>query len=442
MRAAAPTRGLPLKLHVFGNGWLRLILVVALAAFISGCGSGAVTGPPPATAPLSVTPSAATLYSEFPTAFTISGGSAPYFVTSSDQATVPVIGNVSGSTFTVVPNPVAAETPVTLTVTDSASNSPVTVGLTVRPRIVSNVVTVTPSASQSAACGTAICAGGDAEVKVTLSQNGIPLQGRTVRFEAVSGDFALITSGAGAAETLANSATAVSDSTGTARVRIRVLTNASAQTALLQITDVSSGSFQRIAVPIAPSSSSPLNAQPGQISFTGPNATSCATGISADVIVFGGRPPYSISRPGTVLVDRDVVTANGGRFTVTATGQCVDAQPIAIVDNNGSSVSVLVSNSLGAVRAGTPLTATPATVTLEECHSIATVTLAGGNAAQYIASSGSGAVMVTKISGSQFQIQRRTNTPPITPTTGTVEVGFSDGQASVPVTVQLAPVPC
>ncbi len=50
-----------------------------------------------------------------------------------------------------------------------------------------NDVTITPSATQSASCSPALCSGGDAEVTVTISQGGIPLAARGVRFEVVSG---------------------------------------------------------------------------------------------------------------------------------------------------------------------------------------------------------------------------------------------------------------
>lgn len=414
----------------------RLLAACLSVIGLASCGSGAVSAPPtPVTpGPLAITPSSATLYSELPTSFLISGGTAPYFITSSNQATVPVIGTVAGSSFTVVPSPVATDTPVTLTLTDSAGGTAATAALTVRPRTVSNVITVTPSPSQSAACGTAICAGGDAEVKVTLSQNGVPLAGRNVRFEVISGDFRIITSAPGTAEALSTTGSTLTDSTGTARMRIRVLSDAGPQTALLQITDVNSGAFQRSSVPIAPSSSSPLNAQPERISFVGPNSSSCANGIPADVIVFGGRPPYQISRPGTFSIDRDVVTFSGGRFTVTANGQCVASQPIAIVDNNGATVTVTASNSLGSVLAGTPVVATPGAVTLDSCMSIANVALSGGSGT-YLAARGSGALDVRRVSENVFSIQRLSGSPPAA---SPVQVGFSDGRTVTEVTVTLS----
>ncbi len=197
-----------------------------------------------------------------------------------------------------------------------------------KPRTVSNVLTITPSASQSAACGSAICSGGDAEVKAVLSQAGTPLVGRPVQFDVVSGDVRIITSAPGLPETLALTGTTTTDSTGTASMRIRVLASATSQTALLQVTDVASGFTQRASVTIAPSSNAPLNAQPDTIVFQGRDAGTCADrDLRPTVIVFGGRPPYLISQPGSFAVSPTVVADNGGTFTVRATGRLYGRLP-------------------------------------------------------------------------------------------------------------------
>lgn len=412
---------------------MRLILAFALAALLSACGSGAVSGPPATPSPLSLTPPTAVMYSDLPTLFTISGGTAPYFITSSDQSTVPVIGTVTGNTFAVSPAPVLADTTVTLTITDAAGSTPATAALTVRPRTVSNTVTITPSLTQPAACGVAICAGGDAEVKATLLQGGLPLRNRTVRFDVVSGDFRIITSAAGAPEALSLSGTTTTDDTGTARMRVRVLADAQAQTGLLQITDVGSGFSQRASLTVAPSSSSPLNAQPDRIAFIGRDSDTCAgSGVAADVIVFGGRPPYSITRPGTFTISPTVLSTSGERFSVIATGQCTSGSPIAIVDSAGNTVTVTATNSVAALNVTTPaLVVAPQTVTLNACQTQqATVTLAGG-LGTYFAASGS-TVVDARVEGNTGFISRRAGSGPIT---NPVQVGFSDGRSVVQVTV-------
>ena len=417
-----------------------LVLACAAAALLAAC-SGNVGSAPSSTgdpAAIVISPSTATLYSDLPTSFVVTGGNGSYIVTSSNQAVVPLAGTLNSNTFTVVPATVAADTPVTITVRDTGTATAATAVLTVRPRTINNVVTITPSASQSAACGTAVCSGGDAEVRVTLAQNGLPLAGRPVRFDVVSGDIRIITSAAGAPEQLSTTGTTTTDDTGTARMRIRVLADATSQTALLQVTDTVSGFTQRASVTIAPSSNAPLNAQPSTIVFQGTSPQTCASGISADVIVFGGRPPYLISQPGSFTVSPTIVTQNGGRFTVTATGQCSAGSQIAVVDGNGATVSVTASNALSAVPVPTPPTPTafsvaPTSVRLNTCSDEATVILSGGTTS-YFASSGDGAIQAS-VSGNNGFIRRKPGSA--APLADEARVAFSDGRSTAEVTVTL-----
>jgi hypothetical protein len=426
------------------GAWRRLasLAVVAWACMqLSGCG-GSVSGAPSAptsAGPLAITPSTATLYSDLPSTFLVTGGSGVYTVISSDQAVLPVASTLNGAAFTVAPNEVAADTTVTLTVRDNAGSLPATATVTVKPRTINNSVTVTPSASQSASCGTAICAGGDAVVTATLSQAGVPLTGRTVRFDILSGDLGIITSAPGDTETTATTATTTTDSSGTARIRVRALPNATPQTALLQITDVSSGFTQSTSVTIASASNAPLNAQPNQVNFIGPNSNSCATGVSADVIVFGGRPPYQITQASGFTVNPTTLSTSGSHFTITATGQCtlggVNPTPtsIAIVDANGGTTSISVTNLPAPATPNTAaFAAAPTEVTLDSCTTVATVALVGGTG-HYFGTSGSNALFVN--TGRTFAtIQRLSGT---TTTLSSINVVFNDGQTLQTVKVDL-----
>ncbi|HUI98802.1 MAG TPA: hypothetical protein VLY46_01135 [Usitatibacter sp.] len=418
--------------------------LVLATVLLASCGSGGVSNDNATgagTGPVSISPATATLYSEVPTTFVLSGGSGSYLVASSNQAVVPVASNIRINSFTVVPADVASDTAVTLTVTDAnnATVIPATATLTVKARTISSTVTITPSSTQAAACGTAICAGGDAQVTAVLSQAGLPLANRVVRFDVVSGDVRIITSAPGDPEVDSLSGTTTTDSTGTARIRIRVLASATSQTALLRITDVTSGFSQTASVTISPVSGAPLNAQPSTISFTGPDANTCATGISADVIVFGGRPPYNISSPGAFGIYPTVVTSSGGRFQVTATGQCSTASTIAIVDANGASTTVTVTNALGTV-APPPFVVAPTEVTFTDCGQSAGIALAGGTGAYYASAGGS--PLDVEVAGSAgiitlpVQAFTSTNTTPSAPPFD-LQAGFSDGQTVQPVTVHV-----
>lgn len=421
---------------------LRCGLVASALLVISSCGGSDPAGPAPVIGPVAVLPATATVYSDTPTTFLVSGGSGSFVLVSSDQAVVPVTNTFSGGSFTVVPGAVAVETPVTLTVRDANGSTQAAAQLTVKPRTVSGTVSITPSAGQSAACGTAVCAGGDAEVVATFAQGGVPLLGREARFEVVSGDFRIITSSSGTAETLATSAVTTTDSTGQARMRIRALSTALSQTALIQITDVSSGSFTRTGFAITPASSGPLSAQPNSITFRGRDSTACANGISAEIFVVGGRPPYTVSLPAGFNVSPTTINASGGRFVVTAMGQCATAQ-IAVVDSIGATSTVSVTNALGSDTSNTAaLTVGPTALTLDsKCSSIASAIVANG-LGSYFALSGS-EYLTASVGGNVVSIRRAVTTAPTpAPPTTSIPVAVSDGRAVITITVTVPSTPC
>lgn len=423
--------------HVFDR-IARLALAFLAFAGVTSCGSGAVSGPAPVNDPTRITilPPTATLFSGTPTTFVISGGTGSYIVSSSNQSVIPVSGSIATGSLTIVPNAVATDTPVTLTVRDTGTTPVATAELTVRPGTVNNELTITPTSTQGGNCAPAICSGSDAVVSARISLGGIPLPGRGVRFEVVSGDFFFITSPPGFPETLATSITVVSDEAGRAQTRIRATAIAQNQTALLQVTDLASGAFQRTPFVIAQATgTSPgFFAAPSSITFTGPNVDTCASNASADFFVFGGTPPYRVSNASSAFtVSRDFLSFSGDFFTVNARGACVGLPglPIVITDATGRTVTVLVANVPG-TRAVPPLVVAPASVSLSSCSSVATVTAAGGTG-NYIATSGSGSVIVNQGSGNIFSIQRNSGPGTSSP----VNVGISDGRSVVNVIVNL-----
>lgn len=416
---------------------LGAVVAIVLAAVLVSC-SGAVGGPPPVNDPTRITilPSTATLYGGLTTTFVISGGTGAYIASSSDQAVLPVSGNVNGNTLTVMPNQVATDTIVTLTVRDTGSTPLATATLTVRPGTINNTLTITPTSTQGASCAPAICSGGDAEVVATLGVGGVPLPARGTRFEVVSGDFRFITTPPGAtAEVLDTQVVVITDEKGKARVRIRVLPGVPNQTAILQITDLGTLAFQRASFIIAQSTgSSPgFFTIPSALTFTGSRTDRCAdSGQNADILVFGGAPPYTVASTSSAFsVNPTFVATSGASFRITPNGTCADSIQIPVRDSAGHSVTVTASNKPGTT-AVPALAVAPTGVSLSSCNSVAFVTVAGGSG-NYVASSGSGSV-IASANGSTVSISRAPNSPP---TTSPVNVGISDGSSVVSVTVTL-----
>jgi hypothetical protein len=431
------------------SGIVQRLARAALAAFafvaIASCGNGGVNPPPDFTA-MTILPATATTFSGVPTTFVISGGITPYAVVSDNQSVIPLSGATNMGTLVVVANDVASNTVVNLTVRDS-STVPLqaVVGVTVQPSTVANEITIVPTTTQGGACAPAVCSGGDALVGATLSLRGLPLSGRPVRFDVLSGSFRFITSFPGAqVETLDVTSTTVSDTTGKAFARLRVAADAPNQTALLRVTDVVSGAFKYATFIIAQATgSSPgFFVTPSSITFRGARTDQCAsgnTGIGATFFVFGGAPPYTVSNTTTAFaLSTTFVPASGGSFFVTPNGTCVaePGVPIIVRDASGRTTTVLAANIPGTA-AVPPLVVAPTAVTLTSCTSQATVTVAGGTG-NYSSNTLSGGVfMFPSNAGNVFAIQRLTGSPSPGPSGTQVEMAISDGVSAQTVTVTL-----
>ena len=420
-------------------GAVRLLVATCVAGLLHAC-SGAVSSNTPvsSTTPITVTPSSATLYSDLPATFLITGGNGNYIVASSDQLVVPIAGVTSGNSITVVPSDVGADTNVTLTVRDTGTAAPASADIVVKPRTVTNTVTVTPSSTQGGSCAPAICSGGDAIVTATIAQNGVPLAGRNVRMEVVSGDFRFIVSPAGQPEVLGTSIDVVTDQAGKASARIRVLADASNQTALLRVTDLGSGGFRDTSFLLTQSTggSPGFFVTPSTLEFTGASQGQCAgTDVSAAFFVIGGLPPYTVlSSGGTVFtVDTLNLFQSGDSVTVTPRGICTGGLPITVRDSAGHTASVTVSNVEGTI-AVTPVVASPATVSLSTCAGASSVVLSGGTGTYGVATGSN--TLITSLSGSNLTIKRRV--PSFSPGTNSIIVAATDGRTSANITVNLS----
>jgi hypothetical protein len=434
----------------------RLALAVASIATVTSCGSGAVGPSTIVNDPTQITiqpgqctgvgatvtcTNPAILYSGLPTTFVITGGTGSYILSSNNQAVLPVSGNIVGNSVTLIPNPVLTDTNVILTARDTGTTPIATAQATVKPGTVSNNITITPTGTQASTCTPALCSGGDALVSATLSQGGIPLPARGVRFDVVTGDFRFVTTDPlTGIETLSSSVTVISDETGKVQARIRATANAANQTALLQVTDIGTGAFQRASFIISQSTgSSPgFFTTPATVTFQGTRLNQCAAfGVSAAVFVFGGVPPYTVSNTSSGFsVTPIVISSSGGNYSITPNGTCVTSTPIIVTDSSGHTATTTVSNIPG-TQVLPALAVAPATVTLSSCTGSASFTVAGGTGGPYFQSSGSDA-LTTSISGNTVTITRRNPSPAVSSTgTATVDVGVSDGTTSASVTVNL-----
>ena len=281
--------------------WLRPLLgllatagVLALSA--CGGGSGAPNNPyapgPGTPAALTLLPATLTTYANTPATLTISGGVPPYRAFSSDTAVLPLSLASSSNTIVLLPAPVGAATNVTVSVQDSAGTT-VSASVVVQPAPLLNGLTITPN---SAACGTnAICSGqtGVASVTVAGPASG-GIANRQVRFDVVSGDFAITSGNPGAP--LGPTLTVVTDANGVAQVVIRANVVAFTQSALLRATDVTTGNqvTGQFTIVQTIDGAAVLSVVPPAATIKSATTT-CSTGFRIFYFIYGGTPPYRVT---------------------------------------------------------------------------------------------------------------------------------------------------
>lgn len=327
----------------------------AAAVLITACGGGGVSAPPASPdSPLSVLPTAATVYPGVDTTFTISGGRAPYRVASQNASVVPN-PTISGSTFTVRPNAVVANAVVTLDISDSSSPPKTLTGvsLNVVTSTLDNAITITNS---SGTCGgqAQLCSGSDAIATVRAIVNGAAQTNREVRFEAFQGDFGFVASGSSTLTTTLVSTTGVN---GQANVLIRARPTAQPQPAILQVVDVVSGLTRRFVFSIGLSNdgNNSITIIPVAQNWQAPFNDACVVGAISNHYIYGGTPPYTVTatNPQFATVAPSTVFVSGGAVQVAVTGQIcsLDATGSVFIvqDAAGRRSNFTVSNQRGAV---------------------------------------------------------------------------------------------
>jgi hypothetical protein len=362
--------------------WLRPLLgllatagVLALSA--CGGGSGAPNNPyapgPPTPTALTLLPATLTVYAATPATLTISGGVAPYRAFSSDPSILPVSLAAGSTTIVLLPAQVGAATNVTVSVQDSAGTT-VSAAVVVQTASLLNGLTITPG---SAACGTnAICSGQDGVASVTVTApGGGGTANRPVRFDVISGQFAITSFNPGAP--LGSTLTVPSDANGVARVVIKASASAASQSALLQATDVNTGNrvTGQFTIVQTIDGSAVLSVVPPDATITSATAT-CSSGFRVDYYIYGGTPPYTVAStfPTAIVLVNTTVAVSGGFFEAVTNGTCVDPLTFTIRDATGLQTTSLLHNMPGTPAGGTPTPLAiappgPVTATLAQCTS-------------------------------------------------------------------------
>jgi hypothetical protein len=365
--------------------WLRpLAGLFALAGVLAlgacGGGSGAPNNPydpgTPTPAALQVLPAVSTAYQGTPTTLTITGGVPPYRAFSSDATALPVTQAVADDSVLLLPNAVSADTPVNISIQDSAATT-VVAQVTVKPApLLPNLITIV--ANTDCPVGTVLpgnmCSGGTGTASVVVtSPTGAGVPGRQVRFDVVAGDFAM--QSANPAQPLVQTLTVVTDQNGRALVGIAVAITAPTQIGIIRATDVTTGNqvTGQFTIQQVTNGSAILSVIPaGLTTITGSLKGSCSLGVRVIHYIFGGTPPYRVfpSFPEAVVLFGDLtipnsvgvqVNTNGGSFITVTRGLCFEAMEYAISDATGRTIPSANSPTLSNVEGTTePTPPTPA----------------------------------------------------------------------------------
>jgi hypothetical protein len=94
-----------------------------------------------------------------------------------------------------------------------------------------------------------------------------------------------------------------------------------------------------------------FNIVPTQVTLTGPDANTCASGYAGRVHVFGGAGPYEVfnTDPSVVSVSKTSVSGPGDYFDVfLPTSTCLASIPVVVRDRWGRQVTLSINSVKGA----------------------------------------------------------------------------------------------
>ena len=309
--------------------------------------------------PLTVTPSTAELTPGVATTFTITGGRAGYSAFSSNSGALPIItANITGSTFTVIPNAVTADTSVDITVRD-ATNAAVTAKVTIK-FVPGAQLTISPSVAD-------LIPGIPTTFTITGGRAGY------TAFSSNSGVLPIVTANvSGASFTVTANAVSVDTPVD---ITVRDASNAS-------VTAKVTVKFTGTALAITPATADLF------------------PGLSTSFSITGGRPGYTVfsSNNGVLPITTNVT---GSTFTVTPNGVAADtAIDITVRDSLNASATAKVTVKF----TGAALAISPATVTLFPDLPF-TFNISGGSGL-YTASSSIPTVLTvpTNVTGTSFSV--------------------------------------
>ena len=434
---------------------VRYGFALVTASLIASCGGGGAETRVIDTGPFAVNPPSASWYAGVMGTLTITGGSPPFQVSSSEPGLLPVPQFTSSRTLDLVPNqpgvvdaglppdalPIRTVNIVVRSAEGNSATSVIRVGINF---LTGYNFTILGGVSGTTCSAGIVCVGGESVIEFDSVFNGNLYKNKQFRIEKIRGPWQFVDPIN--TNNQVDAVTVTSDEEGKFTTVIRVATGLPAQVAILKITDVQTGAyvFKTFTINTVPSTGQgTLTAIPATVNLTGPNGTTCGFGTT-DVLVFDGAPPYTAICPSPqIQVVNPSSTTEPGRFTfnvgASAGGSCLTGELCVITDSKGNRITVPFTTVVGTSPAPTPLAVSPAAITLT-CGSTGAVTVVGGTGT-YSTNSTSSRVTATA-SGNSLSISLNLTDATPAPVGGyptTVSVGVTDGASAATVAVTVPP---
>ena len=352
---------------------LSVAFVAAATLVLTSCGGGGATSSPNSAGELGLLPGSSSIYAGVPYKFTIVGGRKPYLVTSSEPTLIELNFTTDSNEFSFVarnpgvidvgldPNEVPRRT-VNIQVRDS-NGATISNAYNVLQNFFTGYGEGYLNTCTAPTSGTApqACSGTDSIVTLLPVSNGALYGNREFQFDKVRGDYSFVVEDPSAIPQLVDRIRVRTDQVGKAIVRLRVTNTAQTQLATFKVTDILSGVTTDIVFLIVQQAPvDVVTVVPNTITFTGGLNTRCGSG-TADIFVFGGTPPYTITASAGLAISPTTLTSSGSSFAVTvpiSIPPCASGLSVFVTDSHGSIGQVTVNTAAGTTTLP-PLTAVP-----------------------------------------------------------------------------------
>jgi hypothetical protein len=346
---------------------LTIAFFASAALLLGSCGGGGAASQAESVGIVEILPATGTIYAGVPTTINVIGGRKPYLVVSDQFTVLPINFTLTSNSFTIIannpgvtdigqgPGQVPSRT-VNVTVRDGAGST-----AAAKYDVAQNFFTGYGESYTSTCPGTGTvaaqaCSGQDSVVRLDPISQGTLYGNRVLQLDKIRGDFHFVQEPPGATPQIVDTIQVTTDHEGIAFARIRVNVNAPTQIASYRLTDVATKTSIEILLVITQEAPiDQITLVPSSVTFSSGPASQCGSG-QAQVFVFDGAPPYTVTTTPPVLAAPQVVQNSGDSFVVAmpsglTAAQCPQNPAVFVTDSRGQRAQLTVTTGAGSTPA-------------------------------------------------------------------------------------------